>query len=399
MQPISRPERLIPLLAGLQAFGPLSVDMYLPALPQLALDLNTTPSTAQLSISAFLIGLFLGMIFYGPMSDKYGRRQLLLGGMVLYLVATVGCFLATTAETLVVARFIQALGAASASVLGRTIVRDIFTLNDAARALSLMHLVTMIAALLAPIAASYLLLFGSWRWLFVILMAFSSLLLLLTIWKLPETHYGSSRGSSILSVFKTYATIARERVAIGYILCMSLCFAGMFAYITVSSFVFVNFFGVSPQFYAMLFGLNVLGVMSLVILNARLVRKVGMQTMLYVGGGICVASGLLLISSGVWHLGGMWLMVIGCAGHMSCTGLLGANCTATLMTLYKDNAGAAAGLAIAVQFGLGALFSTLISRLHDGTPLMMTLVVGGCGIASGFALLLTRTRAHKPHYG
>jgi len=387
---ISKPNRLIPLLAGLQAFGPLSIDMYLPALPEIARDLATTETVAQQSVSSFLLGLFIGLLFYGPLSDRYGRQKLLLGGITLYLFASIGCMLVSTAENFLLWRFIQALGAAAATVLGRTIVRDIFPIHEAARALSLMHLVTMIAALLAPLLASYVLLIGSWRWLFAALIVFSAILLTLTAIKIPETHQGNTRNNSITKVYLAYLKIMCEIKALGYILCMSICFAGMFAYLTVSSFVFIDHFGLSPQQYAWIFVLNIAGVMALVILNARLVGALGTQKMLNYFGLLCAFSGLLLLVSGFTGIGGMWLSIMGMLGFISCTGVLGANCIASLMRAYPDNAGAAAGLAVAAQFGLGALLSVLVSHLYDGTDFYMSVIVGLCGFASFMALLLTR---------
>ncbi len=389
MSIVAKPHRLIPLLAGLQAFGPLSIDMYLPALPEIARDLSTTETITQQSVTSFLIGLFIGLLFYGPLSDKYGRKKLLIGGISLYLFASLACMLANSAENLLIWRLIQALGGASATVIGRAIVRDIFPVHEAARALSLMHLVTMIAALSAPLLASYVLLIGTWRWLFAGLIAFSALLLCLTVFKIPETHQGQSRNSSITGVYQAYLKIMCEIKALGYILCMSICFAGMFAYLTVSSFVFIDFFELSPQQYAWIFSLNIFGVMALVILNARLVTVVGTQKMINYFALLCAFSGMLLLISGFTGLGGLWLVILGMFGFISCTGVLGANCIASLMRLYPDNAGAAAGLAVAAQFGFGAILSFLVSNLYDGTDFYMSLVVGLCGVGSLLALLLT----------
>lgn len=393
MPQVSNPSRLIVLLAALVAFGPLSIDMYLPSLPLIASDLQATQADIQLTISAFLIGLFFGMLFYGPLSDKFGRRKLLLGGITLYLFASIGCFLATSAEGLILARFLQALGAAAASVLARAIVRDLFPINEAARVLSLMHLVTMIATLLAPLIGGYLILIAGWRSLFIVLFIFASLVLLFTSWKIPETHHGSSRGSSVASVFKAYLQILLQPVAVGYILCMSLTFAGMFAYITASPFVYIEFFGVSPQTYAWLFSLNIGGIILLVSLNARYVRRFGTQNLLIIGASLAALSGLLLAFTAFTGIGGLPLIVLALLGFVSVTGVLGANCMASLLSHFPERAGAAAGIAIATQFGLGALASFLVSSLHDGTPLTMSLMIGFLGLGSFASLALTRLKS------
>lgn len=393
MSVVERPHRLIVLLAALQAFGPLSIDMYLPGLPQIARELHTDEASMQLTISAFLIGLFIGMLFYGPLSDKYGRRPLLLGGILLYMLASLGCLFAEDADRLIALRAVQALGGAAASVLGRAIVRDLFAVSEAAKALSLMHLVTMLATLVAPLLGGYLILLLGWRALFGALFLFATLTWLAVIWKIPETHHGTSRQASLLSVFAAYLQIARKPTAIGYILCLALSFAGMFSYITASPFVYIEYFGVQPQHYGWLFSLNIAGVIALVTLNARLVDRLGPQKLLVAGAGLAALSGLFLMLCGLSGSGGLMAIVAGLLGYVSVTGLIGANSMASLLARYPEQAGAAAGLAVAMQFGLGALSSTLTSALHDGTPLPMTLIVGICGVGALLSLLLTRSPA------
>ncbi|WP_455229936.1 Bcr/CflA family multidrug efflux MFS transporter [Geopseudomonas aromaticivorans] len=387
---VANPQRLIVLLAALVAFGPLSIDMYLPSLPLIARDLGAPEAQIQLTISVFLAGLCTGMLIYGPLSDRFGRRKLLLGGIVLYMVASLGCILAAKAEHLVFWRILQALGGAGASVLARTIVRDLFPLKDAARVLSLMHLVTMFATLIAPLIGGYLILLAGWRSLFVVLMTFAGLCLLAVVWKIPETHPADARGASVAAVFRAYGHIAVQPQALGYILCMGLSFGGMFAFITASPFVYIQYFGVSPQQYAWLFSLNVFGIIVATLLNARLVGRLGPQRLLVCGASIAALSGLglaILSSSGV---GGLNAIVVCLLFYVSVTGLLGANCVASLLSHFPKQAGAAAGLAVASQFGLGTAASALVSALHDGSPLPMSMVVGATGVGSLLALLLTR---------
>ncbi|RAU18905.1 Bcr/CflA family drug resistance efflux transporter [Nitrincola tibetensis] len=392
MVTVSRPHRLIVLLAALVAFGPLSIDMYLPSLPLIAEDLGAVQSDIQLTISSFLIGLFIGMLFYGPLSDKLGRRPLLLAGISLYLVASVACVLASSAQWLIALRFLQALGAAAASVLARAIVRDLFPISEAARVLSLMHLVTMIATLIAPLVGGYLILLAGWRALFVVLFIFALVVLAFCVWKIPETHHGSSRGTSFAAVYKAYGNILLQPVAVGYILCMSLTFAGMFAFITASPFVYIEYFGVSPQTYAWLFSMNIGGIIVLVSLNARYVGQWGTQRLLWLGASLAAASGLVLFCATLFDIGGLTLIVLALFSFVSVTGVLGANCMASLLSRFPEQAGAAAGIAVATQFGLGALASGLVSWLHDGTPWVMSWIIGLLGCGSLMALLLTRAK-------
>lgn len=390
----SNPGRLIVLLAALVAFAPLSIDTYLPSLPAIASDLGADAAHVQLTISLFLAGLCLGMLVYGPLSDRYGRRPLLLGGMGLYLVATVGCMLSGSVEQLVAWRFFQALGGAAASVLARAIVRDLFPLGEAAKVLSLMHLVTMLATLVAPLLGSVLMDLNGWRTVFFALFVFCALCLLASAWKIGETHAPDQRGDSLSKVFLAYWQIARQPLALGYILCMGLAFGGMFAFITASPFVYMEYFGVSPRGYAWLFGLNIAGIIVMTLVNARLVSRVGPLRMLAVGAGLAgiAAVGLLAVGASGW--GGLALIVVWVMVYVSVTGLLGANCVASLLALYPRQAGAAAGLAVACQFALGAGFSAAVGALADGTPrpMCLTLAVAGLGCLLCYSLIARRSR-------
>lgn len=384
------PPRLIVLLAALVAFGPLSIDMYLPGLPLIATDLEASQQQIQLTISLFLAGFSLGMLFYGPLSDRFGRRKLLLAGIVLYMLASIGCALASGPGQLIGWRLVQALGGAAASVLARVIVRDLFPLNDAARVLSLMQQVTMIATLVAPLLGSYLMLLSGWRVLFLVLFGFASLCLLLVLRYIPETHPPQARGASMLSVFRAYADIARSPQALGYILCMGLTFAGMFAFITASPFVYIEYFGVSAQHYAWLFALNIAGIMSMSFLNARLVRRLGSQRMLGFGATLAAGSGIALLLCAGAGVGGLPALVLCVLLFVSITGLVAANCLACLMAIFPRQAGAAAGVAVAMQFGLGTVASALVGALYDGSPWPMALVVGSAGIGAFLAYRLSR---------
>ncbi|WP_027910499.1 Bcr/CflA family multidrug efflux MFS transporter [Pseudomonas sp. URMO17WK12:I4] len=376
---------LIVLLAALTAFGPLSIDLYLPSLPLIASDLQANQASVQLSISVFLAGLCLGMLLYGPLSDRFGRRPLLLFGISLYVVASLGCALADRVEALLLWRFLQALGGAAASVLARAVVRDLFPVTAAARVFSLMHLVTMLATLVAPLAGSYLMLLAGWRSLFLLLLAFASSCLALVTFNLPESHPPEQRGTSLIQVFRAYGQILCAPAAVGFILCMGLSFAGMFAFITASPFVYIEYFGVSSQQYGGLFALNIAGVIVATVFNARVVSRFGANQMLEVGTAVAALAGISLAVVGGLGLGGLPAIVICILFYISMTGLIGANCLASLLEHFPQQAGAAAGLAVSMQFGLGMVFSALAGALHDGTAASMSLLMGmagaGCCIA------------------
>lgn len=400
---LSPPQRLIVLLAALVAFAPLSIDTYLPSLPAIALDLGATPASVQMTIGVFLAGLCVGMLFYGPISDRFGRRPLLLSGMFLYLAATIGCMYSSNIEQLILWRFLQALGGAAASVLARTIVRDLFAINEAARTLSLMHLVTMIATLVAPLIGSFLMLIHGWRTIFAGLFAFAGICLIACAWTIKETHPEERRSRSLMAALTGYWCIAKDPLAIAYILCMGLSFGGMFAFITASPFVYMEYFGVSPHAYGWLFGLNIAGVIVMTLINVHFVSRIGPLRMLGLGAVVAglASTGLgLLAMTGFMNLN--WIVVFVIL-YVSVTGLLGANCVASLLKLYPTQTGAAAGLAVSMQFAMGMGFSGLVGWLADGTPAPMcgAIVAAGFGSVACYGFVRLRGQAcqspQQPH--
>lgn len=384
---------IVYLLAALTSFGPLSIDGYLPALPQIASDLGATASQVQGTIGSFLAGLCVGMLCYGPLSDRYGRRYLLLGGISLYLVATIACAAADSAQALTVSRFMQALGGSAAAVLARTMVRDLFPLDEAARILSIMHLVTMIATLVAPISGSLILQYFGWRSIFFVLFALALVCFFLSLFQLKESHGRDARSHSLLLAFSAYWAILKEPLAMAYIGCMGLALGGMFAFVTASSFVYTVHFSVSPTVYAILMGSNIFGIVVATILNAKFVRRLGARRML--GKGVLV---IFLASLGLLYCAfdqsvGLAVVVACVMAYIGATGLFGANCVASLMNLYPDKAGAAAGLAISTQFALSAICSAVTAHFDDFTPAPMCFVMvivgagccGCCGVIRHFS--------------
>lgn len=391
---IGEGQRLL-LLGMLVAFGPLAIDLYLPALPAMAAGLAASAAQVQLSITVFLAGFALGMLFYGPLSDRYGRRPLLLAGIALFAGASLGCLLAPAVEPLIVARFLQALGGGAASVLARAVVRDVFHPSEALRNLSLMAMVTAVAPLVAPLLGSALLAALGWRAPFAALLLWG-VLSLGVVWRwLPESLPAAQRGQLPLrAAFAAYFRLLADPRALGLVLAGGMSFAAMFAYITGGPFYFIELNGLSPLAYSLLFAANALGIFTANWLNSRLVRARGAATLAGVG---CVLAFLAA-------LGLPWVVALPAALPLviaalfvvvSMTGLLGANCVGLLMARYPHNAGAAAALFGAAQFGFGMLASAAVSLGHDGSgqPLVWAILIASSMSLAGYLLY---RRAGRP---
>lgn len=380
--------RLIVLLGALVAFGPLSIDMYLPAMPTIAHVLGSPINHVQLTISGFLMGFCLGMLFYGPVSDRYGRRSVLLVGLSLYVVASLACAMAQTAEQLIALRVIQAIGGGAGSVMGRTVVRDVFPLSRASHVLSMMQLITMLAPLLAPMLGGWVVYWTSWRVLFMTLAVFGAICLAWVFWGLAETHAPERRAQgSLLGAFRAYAHILCDRRSLAYVLCLAGSFGALFAYIAGTPFVYIQYFGVSAQHYGYLFGLNASCIVIFTLLNNRLGKRFSLDTLLQWQLGLAAVSGITL-----YVLGGVSLLSV-VLPLMICVGVTGAvapNSMARLMQCHPERAGAAMALAVSSQFAGGMFASSLVSALHNGTPHAMTTVVGGACVLAWLVFQLTR---------
>jgi DHA1 family bicyclomycin/chloramphenicol resistance-like MFS transporter len=378
-----RPDfQLILILGALAACGPISIDMYLPSLPSIAGSFLVTSGAVQTTLTSFMLGLSSGMIVYGPLSDSFGRRPVLLGGIILYTVASIACGLAYSIESLVLFRFVQALGAGAASVLARAIARDAHAPTDAARVLSMLAIVTAIGPLLAPLLGGQLLLLGGWRIVFAALTVFGTLCAVTTYWRVPETWPSEMREhSAILRSFAMYGTIVRDPLAWGHMLCGGMAFASMFAYVTATPFVYIQYFHVSAQHYGFLFGLNVIGIMLGNVINTRLIGRWGSLRMISVSATVsCVASVFVAIAC-LTEWGGLWAIVAGLFFVVSVVGVLTANCTTDLMHRYPRNAGTAAAVFGSVQLASGALASVCVGLFSGVSP-------GGMGVTIGVAGML-----------
>nr|BFD58240.1 multidrug effflux MFS transporter [Bdellovibrio sp. CKG001]BFD61671.1 multidrug effflux MFS transporter [Bdellovibrio sp. HM001] len=376
---------LILLLASLTAFGPLSIDMYLPAFPAIAENLGVPLSSVQLSLASFFVGLATGQIFYGPLTDRYGRKKPLYVGLSIYALASVVCAFTKNVEMLILFRFLQALGSCSGVVISRAIVRDLFSHQETAKVFSLLMLVMGAAPILAPVLGGQISELFGWRMIFALLAVLSTLCIILIATFLPETHHADQR-VHIKDSWKVYGSILKDRNFMGYALAGGAAQAGMFAYITGSSFVFINHFGIPAKSFGWVFGSNAVGLILCSQINTRLLKRQSYDAILEKIFVVLAVLGVFLATAGILNWG-FWGIMIPLFLFIASLGMTFPNSTAGAMATQKKSAGSASALLGTLQYGIAALSSAAVSRLHNGTTMPMCVLMGCFGV---LALILHR---------
>jgi MFS transporter, DHA1 family, multidrug resistance protein len=380
--------QLVLILGSLSAFGPLSIDMYLPSLPSLSRDLGASASAAQLTLSACLLGLALGQVIAGPLSDTLGRRRPLLVGLVAYILASLLCVVAPSISILIGLRLVQGTAGAAGIVIARAIVRDRYSGIAAARFFSILMLVSGIAPIAAPVIGGLLLRFTSWRGVFIILALLVTLMLLAVITGLGETLPPERRQSGELrTTLATFRHLLTDRLFVGYALSCGLSFAAMFSYISGSPFVIQDIYGLSPQAFSLIFGTNALGIAIMGQVSGRLVGRVSPRRLL-AGALTAVALGsvaLLVVVIAHIGLGGILpaLFVV-----VASQGMVLPNATALALADHPRTAGSASALLGVLQFALGATIAPLVGVAGPTTALPMAVVIAALGISALTTFLL-----------
>ncbi|MEN8655352.1 Bcr/CflA family multidrug efflux MFS transporter [Streptomyces sp. 21So2-11] len=380
------------VLGGLTALPPLSMDMYLPALPQVTQALTAPAATVQLTLTACLAGMALGQLVVGPMSDRWGRRRPLLLGMIVYVVATAICAFAPSVELLIAFRLLQGLAGAAGIVIARAVVRDLFDGVEMARFFSTLMLISGVAPVIAPVIGGQVLRLTDWRGIFVVLTVIG-VLLTLVVWKwLHETLPPERRHEGGVKVaLRTMRGLLADRVFTGYVLAGGLAFAALFAYIAASPFVIQEIYGASPQTFSLLFGINSIGLIAVGQINGRLlVGRVSMDKVLTFGlSAIAVASlALLLMTTGVFGEVGLFPIAAGLFVLMSAMGLAMPNTNAQALMRTPHAAGSASALLGTSSFLIGAIASPLVGIAGESTAVPMAIVQLTCALASLACFLL-----------
>ncbi len=377
------------LLAALVAVGPLATDMYLPALPAIGRALNADTDQVQLTLSIYMLGFALSQLIYGPLADRFGRKPVILVGLVLFVLATVGCALATSIEAMIVLRFLQALGGCAGPVLGRAAVRDIHGPREAARVLSHLATAMALAPALAPIAGGYLLVAAGWPSLFAVLAVYAVAITVLVAIALPEPLPANNRQPIRPGVILTnYTALLRSRTFVGYTLACGFVFGGLFAFLSGSSFVLIEFLGVPEQRYGLYFMLVVFGYMSGTIFAGQLSRRWGVNRLMLCGSLIACAAGIgmaVLSAANVYHVAAvigphmLFMMSVGIVMPQAMAGAIGP---------FPSMAGSASALLGFIQMAVAAGAGALVGILHDGTSHAMAFIIGLMGIGTLASFLL-----------
>lgn len=382
--PMNRTKRLwiAAILGSLVSFGPLSLDMYLPALPVLAQDMQTSTSMTQLSLTACMVGLSLGQLFAGPISDVRGRRTPLLVGLVVYAIASILCAVAPSIWSFVLLRFVQGLAGATGIVIARAMVRDMFSGVEMTKFFALLMLVNGVAPIAAPIIGGQMMLFTSWEGIFVALALIGVLMMIVVFFGLSESLPAEKRSpGGLANTLSTFGRLIKDRTFMGFALSQGLVSSAMFAYISGSSFVFQEIHGVTPTEYSLIFAVNGLGIIIASQVTGRLAGKISEKKLFVYGlaqatfGGVALFAMILIDGSLLMLLVPLFL-VISSVGIVSSTGF----------SLAMQNQSKAAGSASALQglitFSSGGLVAPLVGLGGSGTAVPMGIVIAAATICS-----------------
>ncbi|MES2677192.1 MAG: Bcr/CflA family multidrug efflux MFS transporter [Pseudomonadota bacterium] len=368
------------ILGSLIAIGPLSIDMYLPAFSVMAKYFSVEQSKIQLTLSSYFIGIAFGQILYGPIVDRFGKKTPLICGLIIFVVASFLCIIAQNIEQIIIYRFFQAIGACSCFVIMRAIVRDLFSPKESAQVFSYLLLVMGIAPIIAPLLGGFVLIHFGWQAIFWFLGGFALLLIIVSALYLPESKAGD-KTQKFSGALKKYWHILQDKNFLFYSLSGGFAASGMFIYITGSPFVIMEVFGVKPENYGWIFGLNAFGYVLAAQINGRLLKKFELKPILNHACKMLFLAAILLAICGV-YFSSLMSICITFFIYISLIGIITPNSTALALANQSSNSGSASALFGTLQFSIAALGAFLVSHFHNQTALPMIFAISFCGVAS-----------------
>ncbi|PMZ90806.1 MULTISPECIES: multidrug effflux MFS transporter [unclassified Pseudomonas] len=389
--------RTLLILGALSAFGPLAIDFYLPAFPAMAHAFATDEKHVQTTLAAYFLGLSLGQLAYGPVADRFGRRIPLLFGVGLFTIASLACAYAPNLDSLIVARFVQALGGCAGMVLSRAIVSDKCDAVASAKVFSQLMLVMGLAPILAPMLGGVLVNVSGWQSIFLALSLFSAACLVAVGLGLPESLPAHVPRQPLSGALRQYLRLFGDRVFVGHALTGGIAIAGMFAYIAGSPFVFIKLYGVPAEHYGWLFGTNAAGFILMAQVNARLLAKRGPAFLLARAVWLYLVAALALLVVAALRPAQLWPLLVPLFVCIASLGCIIPNASACAMSGQGMRAGSASALMGCLQFSVAAGAAALVGVLHDGSAVPMALVISLCGaLVVSVAMLTRRLQASRP---
>lgn len=360
------------ILSGLMAFTSLSTDIYLPAMPTMAEDLQ---GNVELTVTGFLIGFAIAQLIWGPISDHLGRRKPLFIGMVFFIIGSAGCAMSTSITQIVFWRVFQALGACTGPMLARAMIRDLFARTRAAQMLSTLVLVMAIAPIAGPLIGGQIIRLSTWHSVFWLLVVIGALMFISLNW-LPETLPEEKRvKASLAGAFRHYRSLLANGHFMRYTLSLTCYYVAAYAFITGSPFVYISYYHVDPQHYGWLFALNIVGVMAMSVVNRRLVQRHALEQLLKYATMLAALAAVALALLVKLESGGVVTIIITVFLFFSMNGIIAATSTAAALDAVPNIAGSASALIGALQYGSGIISSLLLTAFSDGTPWTMAWII------------------------
>lgn len=396
--PSTRKKRFLTILmlGLLSAIGPFSIDMYLPGFNAIAADLNTDIEHVQLSLTSFFIGIAIGQMIYGPLLDRFGRKTPLIVGLLIYIAASIGCALVNSADGLIILRFIQALGSCVGMVASRAMVRDYFPASETAKIFSLLMLVIGVSPILAPTLGGYVIDIWGWHYIFVFLTVLTSLILLGVLFFLPKSRPDLSVSLKPKPIVHSFWSVFRTRQFILYAVAGGLASSGMYAYLSGSSFVMMEIYGLTEKQYGWVFALIAAGLITSSQLNSLLLRRFRSEDIaknaLMVQSGVAMLMFVLAVPNQL-SLTGMIILIF-C--FLACQGFVFPNTSALALNPFTKSAGSASALLGTIQLSIGAISSVLVSLFHNRTSIPMVTIMTVCAVVS-YLILASASRRDKKH--
>lgn len=387
-----KPFFLILILGSLAALGPFSIDMYLPGFKAIAKDLNTEVSHVALSLSSFFIGISAGQLLYGPLLDKFGRKKPLYVGLFIYIISSLSCIWITTIDQLIVLRFVQAIGSCAAAVAAIAMVRDLFTVQESPKVFASLMLVIALSPMLAPTAGGYLIAALGWPSVFIFLGIMALLMLLTTIFWLPESYIpDSSYSLKPKPILKNFSIVLKEPRFYTYALVSAITFSGLFAYVSASPVVFMDLFGVSETGYGWIFALLSSFFIGFSQVNSLILRWFNSETIVQWALIAQVIISILFLIMALNNLLNLYGTILFIGLFLGCLGFINPNASALALAPFNKNAGIASALMGALQMGIGALASAMISLFKADAVWPMSAIMSLAAIIALLCLLKERS--------